>query len=58
MPHSLAVSLPGTGCLYEWVALDQYAYDRGYATNLIRIEGTGPSWKLQLPAMGAELHRI
>ncbi|KAL5499258.1 hypothetical protein ACEPAH_1776 [Sanghuangporus vaninii] len=26
----LAVSLPDTGCLYEWVALDQYAYDRGF----------------------------
>ncbi|KAL0958175.1 hypothetical protein HGRIS_000338 [Hohenbuehelia grisea] len=53
----LAKGVPGAGCLFEWVSLDDYAHDRGYATNMIRLTGNPGEETLQIPATGAELRR-
>ncbi|KDQ21842.1 hypothetical protein BOTBODRAFT_169033 [Botryobasidium botryosum FD-172 SS1] len=53
----LAVSMPDTGCLYQWVALDQYGYNRGFPTNLIRVVEDTDGVTLQVPAIGVDLKR-
>ncbi|KAJ8514893.1 hypothetical protein ONZ45_g7630 [Pleurotus djamor] len=53
----LARGAPGSGCLLEWVGLDDYAHDRGFATNLIKFTGKHGQERLLIPALGAELRR-
>ncbi|KAJ8514878.1 hypothetical protein ONZ45_g7620 [Pleurotus djamor] len=57
MEFRLARDAPGSGCLLQWVGLDDYAHDRGFATNLIKFTGKHGEEKLVIPALGAELRR-
>ncbi|KAI5116363.1 hypothetical protein M0805_001373 [Coniferiporia weirii] len=54
----LAVSIPNTGCFYQWAALDQYAYDRGFPTNLLRLVDGDAGPTLQVPAIAIDLKRV
>lgn len=53
----LAVSVPNTGCMFNWIGLDQYAYGNGYATNMLKVKQSDGRVTLLVPAIAAELER-
>lgn len=53
----LAVSVPNTGCMFNWIGLDQYAYGNGYATNMLKVKQSDGHVTLLVPAIAAELER-
>lgn len=53
----LAVSVPNTGCMFNWIGLDQYAYGNGYATNMLKVKQSNGRVTLLVPAIAAELER-
>lgn len=53
----LAVSVPNTGCMFNWIGLDQYAYGNGYATNMLKVKQSDGRVTLFVPAIAAELER-
>lgn len=53
----LAVSVPNTGCMFDWIGLDQYAYGNGYATNMLKVKQSDGRVTLLVPAIAAELER-
>ena len=55
---SLAVSMPGTGCMFNWIGLDQYAYGNGYATNMLTVQQNAGHISILVPAISTELERV
>ncbi|KDQ21841.1 hypothetical protein BOTBODRAFT_169032 [Botryobasidium botryosum FD-172 SS1] len=53
----LATSMPGSGCLLQWIGLDQYGYIRGFPTNMMRIVEGSDGVVLQVPAIDVNLER-